>query len=134
VNPPEQNRYDRAGSSTIDEYTHRSLETGAFPAHDEQFGRRSHEEQGDREVNGRRVQLLQNGNDAGFALVRMTARFVVPARSLATGSSLAHYRHRGRIVRLAIRSRSTRRFTVLFIAMGLNRPSEEQACGEERQK
>ena len=134
---------DCADCSAVDEYAHRTFQARSFPAHHEQFGGRSHEKQGDREVDRCRMQLFQYGHDAGFALIRMAtglvmgcARFIVRAGGLASIRSLAHLRHGRLVVHIAIGGsrRGARLFAVLFVAMSLNGSDEEQACGEQRQK
>src|SRR3546814_1865955 len=85
-----------------------------------QFGGRSHEKQGDREMDRCRMQLLQYGHDAGFALIRMatglvmtSARFIVRAGRLASIRSLAHLRHGRLVVRIAIGGSRDRKSTRL---------------------
>src|SRR3546814_13129965 len=58
----------------VDKHAHRTFQARSFPAHHEHFGGRSHEKQGDREMDRCRMQLLQSGHDAGFALIRMATR------------------------------------------------------------
>ncbi len=143
VNPSEQDCDHRADGSAVDKHAHRTFQARSFPAHHEQFGGRSHEKQGDREMDRCRMQLLHYGHESGLAHIRMatglvmaSARFVVRAGRLASIGSLAHLRHGRLVVRIAIGGsrRGARLFAVLFVAMSLNGSDEEQACGEQRQK
>lgn len=77
VDPSEQDCDDCADCSAVDEYAHRALKPCIFPAHDEQLGGSSHEKQGDREVDGRRMQFFQGGDDAGIALISMATSLVM---------------------------------------------------------